>query len=283
MPPCAAPGRLGRWTSRTALTVVTPGAPTVPLEMAAEGARVHRAREGARPAGPTAPLPDGALRVRRAAAMVARSTVARVTRPAARTPRAVRAEARTGGRPRLVGRRRVAPARPAVPEAPGSSGPGTSEAAARTPTGPADRARTAPVGRHRLAGAERLTSAVAAAATMDGVRKPPVRDWPARRTSRPCPRASTPTSCIVPREPSCAVCRRTSPRSLRHLVVAGQLIEDDPELAYAHAEAARRRAARLPIVREAAAETAYAAGRYAVALSEFRALRRMTGITTTCR
>lgn len=62
-----------------------------------------------------------------------------------------------------------------------------------------------------------------------------------------------------------------------HLVVAGQLVEEDPELAYAHAEAARRRAARLPIVREAAAETAYAAGLYNVALSEFRALRRMTG------
>jgi tetratricopeptide (TPR) repeat protein len=62
-----------------------------------------------------------------------------------------------------------------------------------------------------------------------------------------------------------------------HLVVAGQLIDDDPERAYTHAEAARRRAARLPIVREAAAETAYAAGRYDVALSEFRALRRMTG------
>ena len=38
-----------------------------------------------------------------------------------------------------------------------------------------------------------------------------------------------------------------------HLVVAGRLVDDDPELAYAHAEAARRRAARLPIVREAAA------------------------------
>lgn len=62
-----------------------------------------------------------------------------------------------------------------------------------------------------------------------------------------------------------------------HLVVAGELIDSDPELAYAHAEAARRRAARLPIVREAAAETAYAAGRFDVALSEFRALRRMTG------
>ncbi len=62
-----------------------------------------------------------------------------------------------------------------------------------------------------------------------------------------------------------------------HLVAAGELIDEDPELAYAHAEAARRRAARLPIAREATAETAYAAGLYDVALSEFRALRRMTG------
>jgi hypothetical protein len=62
-----------------------------------------------------------------------------------------------------------------------------------------------------------------------------------------------------------------------HLVVAGQLVDSDPELAHAHAEAAKRRAARLPIVREAVAETAYASGRYDVALQEFRALRRMTG------
>jgi tetratricopeptide (TPR) repeat protein len=75
---------------------------------------------------------------------------------------------------------------------------------------------------------------------------------------------------------------RTLPKELAdivaaHLVAAGQLIDDDPELAYAHAEAARRRAARLPVVREAAAETAYAAGRYDTALSELRAIRRMTG------
>jgi tetratricopeptide (TPR) repeat protein len=62
-----------------------------------------------------------------------------------------------------------------------------------------------------------------------------------------------------------------------HLLLAGQLIDTEPELAHAHAEAARRRAARLPIVREAAAETAYAAGHFDTALSEFRALRRMTG------
>lgn len=62
-----------------------------------------------------------------------------------------------------------------------------------------------------------------------------------------------------------------------HLVAAGMLIDEDPELAYRHAEAARRRASRLPIIREAAAETAYAAGDYAHALTEFRALRRMSG------
>lgn len=62
-----------------------------------------------------------------------------------------------------------------------------------------------------------------------------------------------------------------------HLAAAAELLDDDPVRAYAHAEAARRRAARLPVVREAAATTAYAAGEYAAALNEFRALRRMTG------
>jgi tetratricopeptide (TPR) repeat protein len=62
-----------------------------------------------------------------------------------------------------------------------------------------------------------------------------------------------------------------------YLLMAGQLMDVDPELAYSHAEAARRRAARLAVTREATAETAYAAGHYDVALNEFRALRRMTG------
>ena len=62
-----------------------------------------------------------------------------------------------------------------------------------------------------------------------------------------------------------------------HLLMAGQLISSDPKLAYAHAEAARRRAARLAVTREAAGETAYAAGEFQVALHEFRALRRMQG------
>ena len=62
-----------------------------------------------------------------------------------------------------------------------------------------------------------------------------------------------------------------------HLLMAGELIDEDPELALAHAHAARRRAARLPIVREATAETAYAAGDYQTALAEYRALHRMSG------
>jgi tetratricopeptide (TPR) repeat protein len=62
-----------------------------------------------------------------------------------------------------------------------------------------------------------------------------------------------------------------------YLLQAGKLVDEDPEAAYLHAEAARRRAPRLPITREAAGETAYAAAHYDVALNEFRAMRRMGG------
>jgi len=63
----------------------------------------------------------------------------------------------------------------------------------------------------------------------------------------------------------------------RHLVMAGRLIDADPALAYEHAIAARRRAARVGVVREAAGVAAYAAGRYSDALAELRAARRITG------
>jgi tetratricopeptide (TPR) repeat protein len=63
----------------------------------------------------------------------------------------------------------------------------------------------------------------------------------------------------------------------QHLVMAGHLIDDDPALAHDHALAARSLAARVGVVREACGETAYAAGRYADALAELRAARRMTG------
>jgi tetratricopeptide (TPR) repeat protein len=68
-------------------------------------------------------------------------------------------------------------------------------------------------------------------------------------------------------------------RVARHLAAAGVLIDEDPELAYQHAMAARARAPRIAVVREAAGEAAYAAGHYAEALSELRAAKRMNGAT----
>jgi hypothetical protein len=68
-------------------------------------------------------------------------------------------------------------------------------------------------------------------------------------------------------------------RVARHLAAAGAFIDEDPELAYRHALAARARASRIAVVREAAGETAYAAGHYAEALSELRAAKRMNGAT----
>jgi tetratricopeptide (TPR) repeat protein len=68
-------------------------------------------------------------------------------------------------------------------------------------------------------------------------------------------------------------------RVARHLVAAGRLIDSDPETAYQHTLAARSRAARLAVVREATGEAAYAAGHYAEALAELRAAKRMNGAT----
>ena len=68
-------------------------------------------------------------------------------------------------------------------------------------------------------------------------------------------------------------------RVARHLVAAGQLIDEDPKTAYQHTLAARARAARVAVVREACGEAAYAAGEYAEALSELRAAKRMNGAT----
>ncbi|MBC9735218.1 tetratricopeptide repeat protein [Nocardioides marmotae] len=68
-------------------------------------------------------------------------------------------------------------------------------------------------------------------------------------------------------------------RVARHLAAAGSLIDDDPETAYQHTLAARARAPRLAVVREATGEAAYAAGHYAEALAELRAAKRMNGQT----
>lgn len=63
----------------------------------------------------------------------------------------------------------------------------------------------------------------------------------------------------------------------RHLVMAGTLLPDDPELAHKHALAARARAMRNALVREAVGETAYACGKWAEALAELRAAKRISG------
>ncbi len=63
----------------------------------------------------------------------------------------------------------------------------------------------------------------------------------------------------------------------KHLVMAGRLIDEDPELAFQHALAASRRGGRLAAVREAVGLTAYAAGHYGEALREFRTFRRISG------
>lgn len=63
-----------------------------------------------------------------------------------------------------------------------------------------------------------------------------------------------------------------------HLVaVTRALSADDPERAYEHAKVARRFATRIGMVREVSGIAAYRAGRYAEALNDLRAARRLTG------
>ena len=59
--------------------------------------------------------------------------------------------------------------------------------------------------------------------------------------------------------------------------MAGRLVDEDPEKAYAHARAAQQLAPRLAATREALGLAAYLSDRYAEALSELRAARRITG------
>ncbi|MEU8251925.1 hypothetical protein [Nonomuraea sp. NPDC048916] len=64
----------------------------------------------------------------------------------------------------------------------------------------------------------------------------------------------------------------------RHLVAAERALEeDDTDKAHEHTKAARRFAARIGVVREAAGIVAYRAGHFSEALSDLRAARRMTG------
>ncbi|MFF8386865.1 tetratricopeptide repeat protein [Streptomyces kanasensis] len=63
----------------------------------------------------------------------------------------------------------------------------------------------------------------------------------------------------------------------RNLVMVANLIDEDPEKAYAYSRIALRLASRVAAVREAAGFAAYATQKFAEALAEFRAARRMTG------
>ena len=64
----------------------------------------------------------------------------------------------------------------------------------------------------------------------------------------------------------------------RHLVAAGQLIDEDPSQALAHALAARRLASRIAAVREAVGLAAYRAGEWQTAIAELRTYHRMSGV-----
>ena len=69
--------------------------------------------------------------------------------------------------------------------------------------------------------------------------------------------------------------KATADTVARHLVAAGELIDEDPEAALAHAQAARTRSGRIAAIREAVGIAAYHCGDWAQALAEFRAARRM--------
>lgn len=63
----------------------------------------------------------------------------------------------------------------------------------------------------------------------------------------------------------------------KNLVMVAKLLDDEPERAYQYSRVALRLASRVAAVREAAGFASYSVGKYAEALAEFRAARRMTG------
>ncbi len=71
--------------------------------------------------------------------------------------------------------------------------------------------------------------------------------------------------------------KENAEQTARHLAMAAQLIDDEPERAHEHALAASRRAGRIAVVRETLAITAYATGDFALALRELRTARRISG------
>lgn len=66
-------------------------------------------------------------------------------------------------------------------------------------------------------------------------------------------------------------------RVAKHMLMATDLLYDDPQLALRHARAAKNRAGRVGVVRETNGVVAYHAGEWKEALSELRAARRISG------
>jgi len=69
--------------------------------------------------------------------------------------------------------------------------------------------------------------------------------------------------------------RVTADAVARHLVAAGDLIDENPQAALEHARAARARSGRIAAVREAVGIAAYQCGDWSQAIAELRAARRM--------
>jgi tetratricopeptide (TPR) repeat protein len=62
-----------------------------------------------------------------------------------------------------------------------------------------------------------------------------------------------------------------------HLAAAAALADEEPELAWHHARAARSQGGRIAVVRETVGLVAYRAAEWAEAIAELRAARRMAG------
>lgn len=95
--------------------------------------------------------------------------------------------------------------------------------------------------------------------------------------SPPVPEEITPADLQMPiRVQLKTLSAENAEMTARHLAMVDLLIEQDPELAHQHAQAAASRAGRIAVVRETLGITAYRTGDFALALRELLTHRRMT-------
>ncbi len=71
--------------------------------------------------------------------------------------------------------------------------------------------------------------------------------------------------------------KQNADATAKHMIMAAMWMEDNPELALAHARAAKDRAGRVSVAREVNGIAAYRAGEWKEALAELRAARRISG------